>query len=172
MRKTILISIILVLASTATAAYDPKNSISNDDSDIRILDSHTSDINFSQGNGTCGSTQGDLVNFDSNTVDDKSKVKVEGTVQTPNPCYELEKSLDRGNEKYILNINSKSNKEICVQCIGSINYSAEIDLPENTSLEVIHDGEQVGVFEQKIEDEKKENNSKGLLARILAFFGF
>ena len=173
MRKSIIISIIVILASTATAVYDPNNSISNNSSDIRMLDSPVSNINFSHGNGTCGSSQDDVVQFDPDKVNEMTKLKVEGTLQTPNPCYGLEEKLDKGNEKYVLNITSKSTKEICLQCIGSINYSAEIDLPENISLEVIHDGEQVGTFEKENEDEKQEENtSRGLLRRILAFFGF
>lgn len=169
MKKSIIVSIIVVLASTATAVYDPNNSISNNSSDIRMLDSPASDINFSQENGTCESSKDDVVEFDSDKVDEKTKLKVEGTVRTPNLCYGLEENLDKGNEEYVLNITSESNKEICVQCVGSIEYSAEIDLPEKTSLEVIHDGEEVGTFEQ--EDEKEENDSRGLLGRILSFFG-
>lgn len=171
MKKYCIIFLIVLTSFTAVSAPD---SVANESEDnLRTINSGDSEISFSQRNGTCGMPENDTVSFNQMTEESESTITVEGTVNTPNPCYRLDYNLDKKEEKYVLEISSSSSKRICVQCTGSIDYTAQISIPEDMPLEVTHDGEQAGVFTPDSGAiNENEERSRGLLYRILSFFGF
>lgn len=69
---------------------------------------------------------------------------VNGSVQTPTPCYGLDASVEQGGGGYVLRITSSSSGGACVQCVGSIRYTASVIVPAE-QLTVMHDGAVVDV---------------------------
>lgn len=168
MGKHLIVFIVVLLTLTFTVVGDQKSTVtdnSTDGTDLEILSGNNPLKSFSQGNGSCGDGSGDKVSFNQNS----SSVIVEGTLQTSNPCYSLRENLIQDEGVYTLNITSKSDgKRICVQCLGSIDYTAEVRLPDKTPLEIIHDGEKIDEFTR----EKEKKSFRGLLAKLLDLLGF
>ena len=187
MKREFVISVFAVLLVSSTAAiYNPNNSTGSGDGDLRITKTASvPSVDFSQGNGSCSSGMGDNVSISANSSDSKTLIDIEGSYSLPNPCYELNHDISEENGSYSLNITANSTGGVCVQCVGNIDYQAQVVLPANSSIEVYHGGDMAGEYVTE-ENSSEENNSseqedssrpepepekKGLFQRFLEFLG-
>lgn len=185
MKRELMISVFAVLLVSSTAAiYDPNNSTGSGDVELRITDASSLPyVDFSQENASCSSGTDHNTSISANSSDNKTFLEVEGSYSLPNPCYELDHNLSGENNSYSLNITADSTGGVCVQCIGNINYQAQVVLPANSSLDVYHGGDMVEEYtpDNSTEENSSEQNEssrpepeperKGLIQRILEFFG-
>lgn len=103
---------------------------------------------FSPRPGTCaegGSGDAVQVRTAEPTDGDGTRFVVNGTVETPNPCYSLTGSVEQEGGGYALKVTSSSSGGSCVQCVGSVRYAASVVVPADR-LAVMHDGNVVDVL--------------------------
>lgn len=106
---------------------------------------------FSPSPGTCaegGSGDAVQVRRATDVADgDGTRFVVNGTVQTPNPCYSLTGSLEQEGGGPVLKVTSSSSGGSCVQCVGSVRYAASVVVTADR-LTVMHDGSVVDILTQ------------------------
>lgn len=112
----------LALAGCAApAAGDIEATVQTVDSECASGDSDTADATFADG-----------------------EVEIEGTLGAPNPCHEaVIDDVTREGERLSAVIGIESTDEMCIECIGRIDYRARIDPGEPVATLVVNhvDGE-------------------------------
>ena len=83
------------------------------------------------------------------TIDrDAGRVRVSGALSTPTPCHRATLSAvdyDPGTETLALDVVAASTEDVCVDCVGRVEYEATVDLAGGvpTSVAVTHGGKPV-----------------------------
>ena len=101
---------------------------------------------FTSESGSCGGTEASTVSFTAETVE------VTGRISTPNPCYEIGLAAValRGGQAYgdsedtllVVTIGTIGpGDEACVECVGSVPYTARIDFENDypSAVRVVHE---------------------------------
>ena len=188
--------LVLSMSLSATAIYDPNNTVTDLNSSEPQLMKTTAEpvpiskerdyqLDFSQQNATCGGANIDNVSITVSSVsENETTANIEGVYQTPNPCHTLTYSVEKEeNQTYILSINQESTSDACVRCIGNINYEARLNIPDDSLIEVNHNSTKMAEAlngsqnssdpptapetEADNQDSNKEHESKGFFADIL-----
>lgn len=84
-------------------------------------------------------------------------LRFQGTMQTPNPCYNVTVSeVQKNSSTYTVNLVGESQEGMCVQCVGSVNYEVTFKAEEPGQIKVLHDGEEVETLE--FDPDQKQGN--------------
>lgn len=94
------------------------------------------DATLAAEDGDCASERGHAGTI---AFDDAS-VSIDGSVATPNPCYELSfdslASQDDG-ETLVVDVAADSSDDVCVQCLGSVDYEASVAFESVSPTQVV-----------------------------------
>lgn len=155
----LVISALLILAPASaivnyTGPTDAPHIMSGGDQDFRVV------------NASCSTQRNDTVEIVNRTGTENGwTAKLRGAVQEPNPCFRLEpEEIDTDGNVYVLDVKSVDMNGSCVDCLGSVDYSAAVDVPGDKRLEVRHDGETVETFKAPGKE------SRGFLATLFQWF--
>ncbi|WP_115862908.1 hypothetical protein [Halorussus litoreus] len=91
-------------------------------------------IELSVDEGTCGTENGASVSFDG------EQVRVEGTVRTPDPGYDLEladANYDADSGELTVQVRATEGDPVGVQCVGEVPYEATVDFEYDLPGEVV-----------------------------------
>jgi len=139
MKRTIL-ALSLITAALSVSAVNPSQVMEDSTSEaLSMTTSHGYRINFSQQEAICGNSGADEATIE--TLDDG--IEIRGTYQTPNPCHELTYDVEKSGDSYVLRIDERSTSDICVDCVGNVEYSAGFSAPGDYSIEVYHGEEKM-----------------------------
>lgn len=92
-----------------------------------------------------------------------------GFVQTSNPCYTADYEVEKvEDDVYRFDVVSESEDGMCVECVGSLEYSASFSAEEDFTLLVLHDGEEV----DRIDVERSEDSVEDKVSRFQRFLNW
>lgn len=119
----------------------------NGSKDNKIMSRKISTLDFKQVNSKCGGEGGAKIKFDQSQ--EEKRIEIKGTVSTSDPCYNLTGvlvgSLQGEKNILFLDVTSESTGKMCMQCTGSVSYSASITNldPVNYNIIVKHNGKEI-----------------------------
>ena len=162
MKRTLLLGLLVVSMSlSATAIYDPNNTVTSPDDknqgDVKITQLNSTgeipdySLDFMQMDGRCGAQDADNASINPREVSRaKNTVVVEGVFQAPHPRHKLATNVEKTGDRYILQIKKVETSEVAPRCIGNINYHAHFSAPQNTTLAIQHN--QTEITEKMIQE--------------------
>lgn len=115
-------------------------------------------VEVSSLNATCisGEEEGvsghETYTSESNGEVNERGVSFTGFIQTPNPCYVLDYEVTEEEDNvYTVDLVAEEDPEaeICMECVGVIEYQANFDTTEGFVLNIEHEGEQVETIEHE-----------------------
>ncbi len=127
-----MISVVLFGFVTATASQNPSNET------IFDLETLSSD---------CMSERGEDVH---ETESFGNITRIQGVMQTPNPCHTINISeINQSEETYTMNLVAESQEEICIQCVGAVEYEIILEGDRPEEVNILHNGEEIGTVRLK-----------------------
>ncbi len=90
--------------------------------------------------------------------DNTYRITFNGSISSSDPCHTAEKEinkLEEGVYEYTVSTVSDGN-DMCMQCVGEVNYTGEFETDEEFELRIVHNGEHVETLSRPEEDEGKE----------------
>ncbi len=72
------------------------------------------------------------------------QVLLRGTVSAPNPCAQLNATVVDKGASSAINLTTTSGDGFCVECVGSLTFTANVTLSETGNVSLVYAGEQLG----------------------------
>lgn len=115
---------------------------------LACLDPEIEGVDLEAGDGSCA----DATDHAATVAFDDDSIRVDGTVITPVPCYDLAvddagTAIDDG--ELTVSITAEREDGVCVECVGAVPYEATVDLgdalPDTVVVAHVVDGERTVV---------------------------
>ncbi len=180
MRKLIYIASVLMLVGLSTAVVGGPEP-GEDEAAITGVQEQGWQASLELVNATCMSNEEEGVDdygVYTTEPDDEEIMGVHftGFIQTPNPCYTVDHEVtDEGYGVYTMNVVTESDLEegeVCMQCVGIIEYQASFETDEGFQLHVEHDGERVETIEHEYDGSNGEDNGDETQGVFSSFFNW
>lgn len=109
-----------------------------------------------------------------------TELNFRGSINTSNPCSRISLDVEEVNDReYVIEVFENQSTEPCTQCTGTASFSASFAAEEDYRVEVIHDGDTLGVQEtpgygdsdtEEPEDDSDGSGVWGGLSGVLNWF--
>ncbi len=166
--KTFLILGLLIAGFSASFGFNYEETGNNWDSSVAVR------------NSTCYSGE-DLGIRDHQTYlqdqeDKRYGINFSGYFKTPTPCYKLEIDVEEIQENVyeidMLPVEDLKDGEVCIECVGVLEYDAEFRSRNEFELKILHSGEHVetfNIYEDKNDEPKIPSENVSFLRTIISW---
>lgn len=96
----------------------------------------------------------------------ENSIRFTGYIELPQPCNKINRTHEQKDSELVLQIDTYSTEEPCVDVIAFKKYSFNIESEEPVRLEVRHNGREV----RTMETPEHHDDDPGIVAKIINFF--
>lgn len=143
----------LLLGGVGTLALagcldDMDDQLPNGDEDDQPPDVAVSSESIDTNSGDCGNPDDETAS----ATRTETGVAVEGTTLAPNPCHiaTLQTLLEGTSLSVIIGVEDDGS-EVCIECVGKLDYIADIELPDEAVVDTVSIEHEAGEFTDTIE---------------------